>query len=115
MGILSYIKSLPSRFKNCFKSNEELVSAIVHQSDLIEALENALADSNNYIKESERNSTNRLALLLMKMGGTVTISEEIQAVIYSTPEIFIDIVPIGNEVQMTLTLSDGENNKEDVK
>lgn len=102
----SYVKSLPARFRNCFQPDESLINNLIKQQDTIDALTNALVDANIYTQKVEHDSTNRLALVLMKLGGTAVISEEIQSVIFSTPHISIDVVPVGNSLEMRLTLSD---------
>lgn len=105
-SLWSYIKSLPARFRNCFQPDETLLNSLIKQQDTIDALTNALVDANIYTQKSEHDSTNRLALVLMKLGGTAVISEEIQSVVFSTPHISIDVVPVGTSLEMKLTLSD---------
>lgn len=106
-SLWSYIKSLPARFRNCFQPDETLLNSLVKQQDTIDALTNALVDANLYTQKVEHDMTNRLALVLMKLGGTAVISEEIQSVVFSTPQIDINIVPVGTSLEMKLTLSDG--------
>lgn len=112
MGILSYLKTLPQRMKNCFRPSDDLVNHMLFQDQKIQALTNALVDSDMYAQKVENDGTNRLALVLMKLGGKVTISEEILNMVYGTPIVSIDVVKVGTGVEMTLTLSDEEETDE---